>query len=186
MKRLKTSLPEIIAITSLKPPPGVSELESISLDLPADALRRNGVHAEEISREERRLVTPGASANLEDRVLLVVGILRDEELEELGVEIHQFGLELLDLAPRHLGDLGVRVLRHGPRIFELAQHLAVARPHLVDGPHGAEILGEVAKPAGLSRDLGVGELALDLASALFDFDDSFEVLGHRCGFQPSH
>ena len=61
--------------------PGVAEAER--LDLPSMAFGVAGVHAEQIAGEQRRLLAAGAGADLEDDVLVVVGIARREQHLEL-------------------------------------------------------------------------------------------------------
>src|ERR1700757_674052 len=48
------------------------------LYLPALSLCVAGVHAEHFGREERGFITTGSSANFEDHVALIVGILGQE------------------------------------------------------------------------------------------------------------
>ena len=61
---------------------GVAQIQH--LDLPALALGVARVHAEQVRREQRRLVAAGAGADFEHDVLRVVGILRNEEDLQLG------------------------------------------------------------------------------------------------------
>ena len=56
------------------------------LDLPAVALGVARVHPEEVAREERRLVAAGAGADLEEDVALVVRVLRQQHLLQVGGE----------------------------------------------------------------------------------------------------
>ena len=65
-------------MTSFRPPPPVSLLDITSSFQPWRSAKR-GVHAEQIAGEERGFVAAGARADLEDDVLLVVRILRDEQ-----------------------------------------------------------------------------------------------------------
>ena len=48
------------------------------LGLPAIAFGEAGVHAEQIRGKERGLIAPGPGANLDDDVLVVVGVLRNQ------------------------------------------------------------------------------------------------------------
>ena len=64
------------------------------LDLPALRLRIPRVHAEEIRREQRGLFASLATADLEDDILLVVGIGRQEQELDLALERGALGLQL--------------------------------------------------------------------------------------------
>src|SRR5690348_9785600 len=80
------------------------------LDLPAAALGVAGIHAEEISGEEPRLVAAGAGADLEERVALVVRVLRDERLLKACLELFHAGARALQLL---VGErLHSRIRRH--------------------------------------------------------------------------
>ena len=67
-----------MAMTSLMPP-WPARVFGDHVDLPALPLREAGVHAEHLGREQRGLVAAGAGADLQQDVLLVVGVLGDEE-----------------------------------------------------------------------------------------------------------
>ena len=79
-------LPLTSAMTSLKPPVCDSALVQ-DLDLPPLRLGVADVHAEQIGREQRRLFAALAAANLEDDVLLVVGIGRQQEHRQIFGEL---------------------------------------------------------------------------------------------------
>ena len=75
---------------------GLREREQ--LHLPAAPLGVARVHAEQLAREQRRLVAARAGADLEDHVLVVVGVARDQEQADLALELRAARLELGDLA----------------------------------------------------------------------------------------
>ena len=148
--------------TSLAPAERRLAVDS-ELDAPARARRVARVHAEQVGREQRRLVAAGAGADLEDHVAARVLVLDDEEVHETLAG----GLALL-LLRGHLGlverpHLGVafvprsgfgfldRRVRGGPRLED--RHLAIERAAL---PH------VVLELAGALRDDGVGEKAIEL------------------------
>src|SRR3954453_23214263 len=56
------------------------------LDLPAATLGIARVHAEEVAREKPRLVAAGAGANFKERVALVVWILGQQRLLQVGLQ----------------------------------------------------------------------------------------------------
>ena len=59
-------------------PPCLGRARREDLDLPLARLRKAAVHVKEVTREDGRLVAAHAGANLDDGVLLVVGIPGDE------------------------------------------------------------------------------------------------------------
>ena len=107
-------------MTSLKPPPSVSEIESGSIFQPPPfGVAR--VHAVEIGGEQRGLVAAGAGADLEDHVLLVVGILRSQQDPELVLERRDRRIEARDLGARELAHVGIVVVEHALRVGELLE-----------------------------------------------------------------
>ena len=101
LSRLQAPWPLISKMTSRNPLAPDSLAESVS-DLPAVALGVAGVHAEEVGREEGRLLAAGAGADLDDDVAVVVGILG----QELDAQIlHQPGLLGLVLGDELAGHL---------------------------------------------------------------------------------
>ena len=71
------------------------------LDLPLVLLGEAEVHAEDLGDEERGLVAAGAGAELEDDVLLVVGILGQEQDLELLFDGGETWLERVELLLGH-------------------------------------------------------------------------------------
>src|SRR5262249_35476427 len=75
------------------------------LDLPAVALRVAAVHAEELSREQRRFVAAGAGTDFEENIAIVVGVAR----QQLPLQFLLYSGKPLPRLP----DLAVRELAHG-------------------------------------------------------------------------
>src|SRR5262245_17731030 len=130
------------------------------LPLEAPVLRVAGEHAEEIARPDRRLVAPGALANLDDYVLLVVGVALDERELELVLELFQPPLELGNKAAefRVLARRLEVVASRTPLLRELVRALELFQPAARIGR--GMVVGEdrrVAHPL-----LRVGEGALEL------------------------
>jgi len=127
------------------------------LDLPALALRVARVHAEQVSREDRRLVAAGAGADLEEDVGVVALVLRDQQAREL--ECLRFDAHP-DLVQLRLGEgahVGIAAGRHlgGRRALCLeAPELGEPRRH---GLEAGVFHRQLAKPALLADHLGVGE-----------------------------
>ena len=117
------------------------------LDLPALGGREALVHLVQVSREDARLVAADAGANLNDGVLLVVGVCRDEK--ELDVLLQ--GGELLLVG----GDV---LLEHCllVRVSGLVQHLLGG----LDVIEGLQVL------AGLGHELALAGVLLGKARVL--------------------
>ena len=88
-------------------PAGVTRRLGYHLHLPALAFRVARIHAKEIAREERRLVSAGPGADLEEDVALVVGILRQQPLLQLRFENDEPLAAHFDLAFRVASHLGI-------------------------------------------------------------------------------
>ncbi len=145
------------------------------VDLPALRLGVADVHAHHLGGEERRFVAAGAGPDLDEDVLVVVGVLRLEEDLDLALEQWLLRLELGNL---HFGELAHVVVgaEHLPCVAQaLADvlELAVLGDHVLDlgdGLHGLAIGRHVR---GHGR---IADLRLKLVVALFDF---VEFLVHR-------
>ena len=101
LRRAHASSPLTTSVAS-RTPPMSDGWRRQDLDLPAVALRERLVHLQEICREQVRLFSAFGAADLEDDVLAVVGIARDEQLLELCLELGERRLLLRDLG-RHVG-----------------------------------------------------------------------------------
>jgi hypothetical protein len=85
---------------------GVALADRQHVEPPSLALRESCVHAEEFCGKQRRFLAAGAGADLEDDVLLVVWILRNQEDLDLLEQRFLPGRERLHLLrgqPAHLG-----------------------------------------------------------------------------------
>ena len=69
-----------------------------------------GVHAEEVSGKDRRLVTSCTAANLHHHILSVFGILRQELQLQLFLQLRNLRLQFIDLRFRHLFQFGIRLI----------------------------------------------------------------------------
>jgi hypothetical protein len=110
------------------------------LDLPAPPLGEARVHAEEIGGEQGRLLAARAGADLEQDVLVVVGILGHEQHLHLLLEHLLLREEVLLLLVRHVAHL--RVLLQLARVVGAAHDLAVL----------AQLLDELAQIRVLLRE----------------------------------
>ena len=130
-------------------------------------------------REQRGLRAARARADLEDRVLLVVRVARDQEQADLLLELRAARLELGDLALRELAQLGVALGEHRLRALEVGQELAVLGGGVgrrAAGP--ASSLASFAYSAGLAATAGLGEALLELRGAVRERLDLRQQFGH--------
>src|SRR5437867_8088455 len=103
------------------------------LDLPALTLGVLRVHPQQVAGEEARLVTSGACADLDEDVLVVVGIARQEQALEIALECRLAGRELIDLELGQLGQLAVAAVgQEVARLAATAQDFAVLTEALDD------------------------------------------------------
>ena len=135
-------------------------------------------HAKQVAGPDARLVAARAGADLDDDVLVVVGVALDHRQADLLLE----ALDLRARGAEHLAHLG---------ILALVEHLARARLVVLRAP---PFLGELrrrlelpVRPTGRGRtvaipeDVGVGHGARGVGEAHFDLLD--EPLDH--GFEGS-
>ena len=80
------------------------------LELPPLTLGVTAVHAIEIAGEERRLLATGAGADFDDDVLIVVGILWQQQDLELAHQLIAVGVEAGQLLFRERAHLGICAL----------------------------------------------------------------------------
>ena len=118
-------MPRTSSETSLNPPRSLGE-EAITSVFHRCRSAKTPVHLEQIARPQRGLLTPGAAADLDDHVLALVGILRDEEVLELRAQLLGPGVEPFDLLGEVGGHLRVALGRHDARLLGLREH----RPQL--------------------------------------------------------
>ncbi len=97
------------------------------LDAPALTLRIARVHAEQISTEQRRLITAGAGANLDDDVAVVIGIGGEQNRAQVLVLVVRCRELCLVLLLRHGHHLRIRFrMGHFRRLARRALRLAPA------------------------------------------------------------
>ena len=109
------------------------------LELPLMRIGVALIHAEEIGREQRRLVAAGAGAHLEDGVLGVGLVLGQEQDLELALEVGDALLQLFELGFGELAHLGV-ALRIGDQLGQIA-HLGLSLAQRLDLLHHRREIG---------------------------------------------
>lgn len=133
------------------------------------------VHLEEVAGEDGGLVAADASADLHDRVLLVVGVAGDEHDLDVVLELGELGLVGGDVLLEHGLLLGVRLVEHllgGLDVIEGGEVLA-GLCHEV-GLAGV-LLGQARVLLGVGNDGRVHEALLEL---LVSGDDLGELVSH--------
>ena len=151
-------------VTSLKPPTSAGLCESTSV-AEAAQLRVAGEHLEEVAREQRRLVAAGAGADLDEHVLVVVGVALDHRQADL------LG-ELLELAGR-LGDdppqlLVVAVGEQLAGALEVVVERPPARRELVGGLELAVLAADRRVALAVGDHVRVRHLPLEVGEPLLD------------------
>src|SRR5215218_9476794 len=145
------------------------------LDLEAVLLGPAGVHAVEVTGEQGGLVAAGAGPDLDDHVLVVVGVLGDQGPAEPFLQGGLAGLGVGDLLLQQHPPVGRALLA-----LQLAGggQVLSGRP---PGPVGADHLAQLGvaprqldQPRLVGDDLGIGELALDLVVGPLDLVEPFE------------
>src|SRR4029450_6354214 len=130
---------------------------------------------EQVPGEQRRLVSPGAGADLDDHVAVVVGVLGDHRTLELGLQLGDAGLGGCDLLVEQRAAVG-----RGLLALELPRRRQVLACRL-QAPVGAHHLAKLAVALGqldvatlVCQHAGVAELRLDLSIGLLDLVETFE------------
>src|SRR2546426_378280 len=157
---------------------GVHELDAPPLTL--GVLR---VHPGEVGGEEGRLVAARAGADLDEDVLLVVRIPRQQEPLQLFLERRLPAGELVDLRLGELGELAVAALGEDvARLADAPEHIAVRGEALDDLDGVGVLLPEPGVLGGPAEDGGVGQRPGDLVGPLFDVAEL--VKQHRGSGRP--
>ena len=144
------------------------------LDPPPLPLGVARVHAEELGGEEAGLVAAGAGADLEDRVPLVVRVLRDQEATERRVHLFETGLERGQLGARELAEVGVLTARELAVVFDLLRQ-ALARAPAENGLLELRaLLGDLRELTTVRDHARVGDQTLELLVAPLDLRQPIE------------
>ena len=137
-------------------------------DLPLVLLSEAEVHAEDFGYEERGFVAAGAGAELDDDVLVVVGVLGEEEDFELFFDGGEAGLEGVELGLSHLADFGVGFSEHGPGVGDALFDGAVVAELFDCGLHVGVLLGDGLILLLVLDEGGVGHLVGEVVVAGFE------------------
>src|ERR671918_2377271 len=136
-----------------------------NLRLEPSRLRVARVHAIEVGGEQAGFVTPGSRPNLDDHVAVVVGILREQGLRELVLELLDGGLLLAYLLIEVGAFLVGRVRQHRSRLIEVVRGAPVPPPRLDDRLELGVFLAEPPKLVGTGGNRRIGKLKLYMLEA---------------------
>ena len=126
------------------------------------------VHAEDFGGEQGGLVAAGAGADFEDDVLIVVGVLGQQEDFEIFLDLRLLGLELGDLHLGHGFEIGIRILEHGAGLGEAVFHLLPFAVLGYDIGKFALGLGDLAILIRIADDGRIGHLLSELVKTFFE------------------
>jgi hypothetical protein len=143
-------------------------------DLPLVLFGEAEVHAEDLGYEEGGLVAAGAGAELEDDVLLVVGVFGEEQEFELLFYRRETRLKGVELGLRHLFHFGIRVGEHGFGFGDAFLDLAVLAEFFDGWFHIAVLLGDGLELLLVLDQGGVGHLAAQIFIAGFELVEAVE------------
>ena len=169
--------PLMAKVTSLKPPTSAGDCERTSVEKP-ELVGVAREHLVEVAREQRRLVAAGAGADLDDHVLVVVGVALDHREADLLAELLE--------PPRRIGDdaaqLGVVAVlgEQLARALEVVGELAVLGGERVRALELAVLAPDLGVALAVGDHLGVGHLPLELGVALLDLLDELLDHGPKC------
>ena len=128
--------------------------------------RVRDVHLHEIAGEEIGLLTAFGSADLDEDLLPVVGVLRQHQLTQFRLQRRRLGCGLVDLVLEQSLLVALGIEQHLPR------RLGVVEPSLVPAErldHGHQLVVPLRRHAqlvGIGDHLGVGELPLEIVVLL--------------------
>ncbi len=138
---------------------GVAPVRVDLLDLPLLELGVAGVHAVQVAREDRGLVTAGATSDLHDDVLLVVRVARQHHHLEFVLKIRQASFEFLDLLGGELLHLGIALgVKDFLGLVEFVEHAQILPRLLGDRGLAALLLGQARVLLLVAQRRRVGEL----------------------------
>ena len=151
-------------------------------DLPLVLLGEAEVHAEDLGDEDRGLVAAGAGAELDDDVLVVVGVLGEEEDFEVFFDLGEARLEREEFFLGHGADVGVGFGEHGFGVGDGGLDGRYSRNFSTRGLHVAVLLGDGLVLLLVVDEGGVGHLMAEVFVAGFELVEAVEhevLLGGR-------
>ena len=167
---------------SLNPPP-VGIVGGQNLHLPALYLGEPGVHPEQVRGKEGRLFAPSPGPDLQDDVLVVVGVLGQEQDLDIFNQALLFGLEAIGLLGGQFPHLRIGVVQEVAVGFDLLVHLLQTDDGRDQGGLVGVLLGQ--RPVGVlvGDDVRLGQLLLQAPVVGLDIAEPGQELqvGHQTG-----
>ena len=149
------------------------------LDLPAAAAGVVAVHAEEIRREQPRLITAGAGADFHDDVLVVAGVPGQQQHAQAFLQRGGAGGERLELLLRHCAQLSIALhLQHLARLVKLVALAAVGAVGLDDLGQAGTLATEIGHARVVRRDFRIAQQAVQFVETRFNLG---ELVKHTHG-----
>src|ERR1039457_1359306 len=136
--------------------------------LPALGLRVARVHAEDLGGEQHGLIAARAGADFEDDVLIVVGVLGQQQDLEIFLDLHLLRLQFRDFHFRHGLEVGVRLQQHGTRLGQAVFDLLPFAILDHDVGKFAPRLGDLAVLIRVANDGRIGHLLGELVKTFFE------------------
>ena len=145
--------------------------------LPATRLAEALVHLVQVAGEDGRLVATGGGANLDDGVLVVVGVARDEHVLNVFLELGKLGLVFGDVHLEHLFLIGIgSIVEHFLGSLDVIERADVLARSGNEVGLVRVLLVETRELLDVGGDGRVGKLLLEL---LVGLDDLFELVAHN-------
>ena len=144
--------------------------------LPATRLAKALVHLVQVAGEDGRLVATGGGADLDDGVLVVVGVARDEHVLDIFLELGKLSLVFGDVHLEHLLliDIG-SIVEHFLGSLDVVERADVLARSGNEVGLVRVLLAETRELLDVGGDGRVGKLLLEL---LVGLDDLFELVAH--------
>lgn len=144
--------------------------------LPAARLAEALIHLVQIAGKDGRLVATSGGANLDDGVLVVVGVARDEHVLNVFLELGKLGLVFGDVHLEHLLLIGIgSIVEHFLGSLDVIERADVLARGSDEVGLVRVLLVETRELLDIGGDGRVGKLFLEL---LVGLDDLFELVAH--------
>src|SRR5262249_44731960 len=156
-------------------PPKSRVAETHRLQFPPAALGVARVHAVQFAREQRCFRAPGAGANFEEDVFLVVGVARGQELLYLLLDPLLLLLQCWEFRLGEFAQLRVVAVENRLVLRDLIQQLAILARTIRNLHKLRAFPGQAREFAIVGDGRGVLEFLLQVREALFD---SFDFVEH--------
>ncbi len=124
-----------------------------------------GIHPRQLRGEEPGLVPPGARPDFHDGVAVIVRVLGNDQLVQLGLEGGDGGRQACEIGSGQRDKLGIGLLGQFPSLFQIILQAGEALRRLDDGGEPGVFASQRLELGGIPRDLRVGQRMGDLLRA---------------------